>query len=140
MVKWPHSFSELPALKSFCMFCGVGILIVYLLQSTWFVAWMAIDQQRIEARKNGLLVCITHPPEARTALCPGAKRNHLQRACAVYARVLMRKPVKAAVLLFTAATFGLSVWGNVLLRQEFDPMWFLPRDSYLSQWVSARDK
>ena len=34
----------LPALKSFCIYCGVGILLVYFLQATWFVAWMAIDQ------------------------------------------------------------------------------------------------
>lgn len=34
----------LPALRSFCIFCGVGILIVYFLQSTWFVAWMVLDQ------------------------------------------------------------------------------------------------
>ena len=38
------SFQTLPALKSFCVFCGVGILVVYLLQTTWFLAWMVLDQ------------------------------------------------------------------------------------------------
>ena len=37
-------FQVLPALKSFCFFCGMGILIVYILQATWFVAWISIDQ------------------------------------------------------------------------------------------------
>ncbi len=36
--------TTLPALRSFCVFCGVGILFVYALQATWFVAWMTIDQ------------------------------------------------------------------------------------------------
>jgi len=37
-------FQILPALRSFCLFCGLGIFIIYLLQSTWFVAWMVLDQ------------------------------------------------------------------------------------------------
>jgi hypothetical protein len=44
------------------------------------------------------------------------------------------------VLLVTAVLLGVSVWGNVLLRQEFDPMWFLPKDSYLSLYVQQNDK
>ncbi len=38
------AFQILPALRSFCVFCATGIFIVYLLQATYFVAWMTIDQ------------------------------------------------------------------------------------------------
>ena len=45
-------FQVLPALKSFCIFCGVGILIVYFLQSTFFVACLALDQVNCLASKT----------------------------------------------------------------------------------------
>ena len=44
----------LPALQSFCVFCGVGILFVFFLQCTWFVSWMVIDERRIQANRYNL--------------------------------------------------------------------------------------
>ena len=43
-----------------------------------------------------------------------------------------------AVLLLTLAIFGVSVYGNFYLRHEFDPMMFLPQDSYLMRFVDTR--
>jgi len=51
-------FQTLPALRSFCLFCGVGILSVYLFQANWFVAWMVIDERRKEARRNAFCPCV----------------------------------------------------------------------------------
>ena len=53
----------LPALRSFCVFCAVGILLVYVLQTSVFVAALTRDTKRIEERKNGFLVCYTHSEE-----------------------------------------------------------------------------
>merc|ERR1719211_987664 len=50
----------LPGLKAFCLTCAIGIAAVYLLQVSWFVAWLSIDQKRINARRNGILPCIIH--------------------------------------------------------------------------------
>jgi len=58
----------------------------------------------------------------------------------IYGKFLTRFPVKIGVLVITGVLLGFSVWGNVLLRQEFDPMWFLPKDSYLSLYVEQNDK
>jgi len=58
----------------------------------------------------------------------------------IYGRFLTLRPVKMGVLVTTGVLLGASVWGNVLLRQEFDPMWFLPKDSYLSLYVEQNDK
>ena len=38
------SFQVLPALKSFCIYCGIGILMVYFLQVTFFTGCMVLDQ------------------------------------------------------------------------------------------------
>jgi hypothetical protein len=34
----------LPALRSFCMYCAIGMLYVYFLQTTFFVGCMVLDQ------------------------------------------------------------------------------------------------
>ena len=44
------------------------------------------------------------------------------------------------VLLFTLVLTGFGIYGNVLLRQEFDPTWFLPEDTYISQWFVNNKK
>ena len=48
--------------------------------------------------------------------------------------------LKAAVVVATASLASVSAVGLARLRQEFDPMWFLPSDSYLAQWVEANDR
>ena len=47
-------------------------------------------------------------------------------------------PSKLLVLLFTTAVFGVSVYGNFYLRHEFDPMMFVPQDSYIKRFVDTR--
>ena len=39
------------------------------------------------------------------------------------------KPIaKIFVLILTTGILGVSVWGNIELRQEFDPMWFCQKN------------
>jgi len=121
----------LPALKSFCLFCAVGLIVVYLLQATWFIAWFSIDQRRIEAGRNGSLVCYTHTNFQPNKL---SQKNILQSVFKSIAKAVIRWPARIAIILASLTLLGVSIWGNVLLRQEFNPVWFLPADSYLAQW------
>eukprot|EP00092_Neocalanus_flemingeri_P008175 GFUD01008815.1.p1 GENE.GFUD01008815.1~~GFUD01008815.1.p1 ORF type:complete len:989 (+),score=163.46 GFUD01008815.1:223-3189(+) len=121
----------LPALQSFCIFCAVGLIVVYILQATWFVAWFSIDQRRIEEQRNGSIMCIKHKDFKPNKF---SQKNILQTIFKAIANVIVLKPVKALIILFTLVILGFSVWGNILLRQEFNPIWFLPPDSYLAQW------
>jgi len=34
---------------------------------------------------------------------------------------------------------GVSIYGNTLLKQKFDPMWFLPDDSHLALFIHKRE-
>ena len=123
----------LPALQSFCIFCAVGLIVVYILQATWFVAWFSLDQRRIEAGRNGSLVCYTHKDFQPNKF---SQRNILQTLFKHLAKVVITVPGKAAVISLSLVFLGFSVWGNILLRQEFNPIWFLPPESYLAQWHS----
>ena len=48
----------LPAIHAFCVTSTIAIASVFVLQTTWFVAWMAIDQRRIDERRNGFIPCL----------------------------------------------------------------------------------
>ena len=51
---------KLPSLRSFCMFCAIGIFAVFIFQATLFVACVALDLRRIQQNKNGCLACYQH--------------------------------------------------------------------------------
>ena len=61
--------------RSYCVFAAVGILAVYLLQSTLFVAWFAIDLRRVESRRNGIVFCFKHAPQEPQSWSPGLAAN-----------------------------------------------------------------
>merc|ERR1712018_576393 len=52
----------LPALYSFCIYCGIGVMIVYFLQATYFVAVLTFEIRRIRANRNAFLPFIHSKP------------------------------------------------------------------------------
>ena len=54
------SFQQMPGLQSFCVCTAVALASIYLLQLTWFTAWLVIDERRKEAGRDGLLPCLVH--------------------------------------------------------------------------------
>jgi hypothetical protein len=115
-------------------------------------------QKRIEARRNGFLPCLKHDAATDNFSNeleqnienkqksvegigpPKSKPDLLQVAFHHYSQILLTKPAQIFVLMLSSSLMGVSIWGNVELRQEFDPMWFLPKDSYLAQWSQTNGK
>ena len=127
----------LPALQSFCVYCAVGISAIYIYQATIFTAALGIDQKRIEARRNGLIPCIKHKNWQPNTV---SQRNFAQEIFSKYGALLSRWPVKLIVLVATMGLASCGVWGLTQLRQEFNPVWFIPPESYLSKWFAANEK
>ena len=44
------------------------------------------------------------------------------------------------VALTTAGILGMSLYGNYFLEHEFDPLHFLPKDSYLMRFINTRTR
>lgn len=128
------AFTILPALKSFCIYAAVGIIATFIFQASFFVAWMSLDQRRIESNRNGCCPCYVHPQPA--AQENASSTSILQKGFRKLANFMMKPPVKICVILFTLVLTGVGVFGNILLRQEFDPTWFLPQDTYIAQWFA----
>jgi len=124
----------LPALQSFCLYCAVGILAVYIYQATIFVAAFSLDQRRIESRRNGCMPFIKHKNWEPNDL---SKRDIAQEVFEKFGRLIMHPASKVCVILFTLGWLSVGGWGLSMLRQEFNPIWFIPQDSYLSGWFAA---
>jgi len=136
------SSTVLPALRSFCLWCGVGILAVYFYQATFFAACLALDCRRLASNRNGLCPCYTHKQVEKQAEESKEDAQSLSFGQKVFSRVgraCLSTPGQILVLLMAAGLLGGGVYGTTQLQQEFDPIWFLPPTSYLRQWFEASD-
>ena len=123
----------LPALRSFCLWCGVGILATYTLQVTLFAAALALDCRRLHQARNGCCPCYTHAGSA----APDTRGAVSGRLFSALADCVLSAPGRVAVLGLALAALGCGAWQCSGLRQEFQSVWFLPPSSYLRQWFTA---
>ncbi|XP_059488991.1 protein patched homolog 2-like [Neocloeon triangulifer] len=122
----------LPSLRSFCIYAAVGILATYILQATFFTAWFSLDLRRIESNRDGCFFCIQYK-NYKPNDC--SKKDFFKSAFdKILGSILFKTPVKILVLLSTGVLLIVGSWGLSLLRQEFDPVWFLTQSSYLFKY------
>ena len=57
-----------------------------------------------------------------------------------YTDFLTWKSVKIVIIILTLGLFGASIYGNVMIQEEFDPWLFLDPKSYVSQFKAVQDK
>ncbi|KAF2904389.1 hypothetical protein ILUMI_01779 [Ignelater luminosus] len=126
----------LPCLGSFCLYAATGVLLTFVFVVTFFIACFTLDQRRIEANRNGALICYTHknykPNECSQRRISDTVFN------AVYSKVIFTIPGKVIVLLITVISLGFSIESTLKLEQRFDPMWFIPKNTYLAKYVEKR--
>ena len=100
----------MPGLQSFCVCTAVGLATIYLLQLSWFTAWLVLDERRREAARNSLLPCLVHRQSEAGPSSLTSSRLRL-RVFSVYERVTASWLYKAAVLLLAAGGGGLRPFG-----------------------------
>ena len=66
----------MPGLRSFSISCGIAIGAIFVLQTSWFVACLTLDQRRIDGRRNGFAPCIVYGKKRE-----GARRPSCAAAC-----------------------------------------------------------
>ena len=50
--------SAIPMLKDTCLFASIGVFLLFLYMTTFFVGFLTLDQMRIEDKRDGFLCCI----------------------------------------------------------------------------------
>jgi predicted RND superfamily exporter protein len=139
----------LPALRSFCLWCSIGIVAVYLFQATLFAAFLALDCRRLKGNRNGLCPCYRHAekPSSSSSSSSNSSNSSNTRSSKDFSfsqkifdylgRVILSWPGMIVVLAAAAGLTAGGVYGLTQLQQKFDPVWFLPPSSYIAEWFTA---
>lgn len=129
--------SSLPALRSFCVYASIGIIIIFFFQTTWFVALLAIDERRVETQRNGCCCCITHSKSADGDEQEIRQPGRTTKIFKVLASKLISVSAKTGVILFTGILLVIGVYGMAHLKMEFRPEWMLDPDAEVTHWYMA---
>lgn len=129
------AISSMPGLQSFCISTAIGLAAIYLLQLSWFVAWMCLDEKRVLAGRDGVLPCIQHPPQSKGLGCTAPWSSSGWTMAKIYSQLLSSNIFRMTILISTVSFFSVGVWGWTLMKMKFDPTLLLPGDSYLREWI-----
>ncbi|XP_067946636.1 patched domain-containing protein 3-like [Watersipora subatra] len=126
----------LPALRDFCVYATIGIIAVFIVQATFFTACVVLDERRRQARRNGCCCCYVHKETYTPSSC--SQRDLQQKVFEnFYGPTLLKLPVKIIILLVSLAFLGFGIYGAVFLKQDYDPNVFIPKDSYVKDYVNS---
>ncbi|XP_045159868.2 patched domain-containing protein 3-like isoform X1 [Mercenaria mercenaria] len=126
----------IPSLSTFCLYAAIGVLALYILQATFFVACVTLDEKRIDSKRNACIMCYKHDDNYK----PGKYYSFsLQYAFMrnIWGPLLTKIPVKVIVILAAFAMTGVNIWSFIRIKHDFDPSMYLPKDSYSQKYVEA---
>ncbi|XP_043281988.1 NPC intracellular cholesterol transporter 1-like [Venturia canescens] len=129
----------LPSLQSFCIYAAVGVMMTFLLQVTFFVAFFTLDMKRVESKRNGVIPCIVHEKYELIYLKP-SKSISWRFIDFLYSKIILTVPGKIVVILVTIGVASFGILGCCQLEQWFDPEWFIPTDTYLSDFIKVKNE
>lgn len=121
----------LPSLRSFCVFAAMAIFMTYFYVVTFFVAVLTLDEKRVAKNLNGILPCIKHASN-KPACEPRLMWRFLHN---FYGKFVLTKPGKIIVIASVIALTAFSIERVTHIKQKFDPMWFIPSQTYYSKYV-----
>ncbi|XP_076549025.1 patched-related protein 9 isoform X2 [Osmia lignaria lignaria] len=124
----------LPSLQSFCIYAAFGVLLTFLFQITFYVAFFTLDARRVESKRNSIVPCIIHENFTPKFVSPQEELSS-KIITKLYSNVILTKPGKIMTILITIIAASAGVKGLLQLQQWFDPGWFIPDHSYLSKYI-----
>jgi len=126
------AMTSFPGLQSFCICAAFAIAAIYLFQISWFVAWMVLDEQRIEQRRNGIVPFIIHKdwePQVWTQVDITAKA--MSSASRLFKSVLFQ----AFIIVLAMVIFSIGVFGICEIKFGHLGVKLVPKDSYFRAWI-----
>ena len=126
-----------PSLKYFCICAVISIIFIYLFQTSFFVAWMVLDQKRIIEKRNGFFPFIIHDDWEE----PKWSRKDMSTVIASkVSKIFEIYPFRIFIIVFTIALLSVGIWGASQIKVEYDIKFLIPEDSYLKAWIRQNDK
>ena len=128
--------SFFPALQSFCVSAALAIAAIYIFQTTWFVAWMALDQIRVEQGRNGIIPCVVHKNWEPSS--SASQKDFGALITSQYSKLIELRIFQISVILLTAAFLSFGIWGSYEIKVEYNVGKLLPEDSYTRDFVKQK--
>lgn len=128
--------SVLPALGNFCAYASMGIFAVFLQMISFFLAWLVIDQRRIDAKRDGIFCCWKKDDDWTPNIC--SQKSIIEMIFKIYAEAIEKSAFKAMVLLISCGLFGVSCYGVSQLKAEFDVVNWFPPDTSVVSYMKAQ--
>lgn len=130
--------SKVPAVYWLCYYAAPTIFIDFIYQTTFFVALIVLDEQRVEAKKRDCFSCLAAPQretedgeEVEDEVPEG---SIVDRFMVWYSDFLMKPIVKIIVLAIFFGIFSGLAYSASLLKQEFYFTDVLPSGSYVADF------
>ena len=124
--------SILPALGTFCAYAAFGIFAVFIYMASFFLAWLVIDQRRIDARRDGCICCWKKSDSWNPNEC--SQKSLMDSVFKKCADFLVMFPVKITILIITFVLLGASIYGVSEIQSNFDFVDWFPEDSYVTEY------
>lgn len=157
-------------LQSFCIYASIGLACIFFLQVSWLVAWLVLDERRIENNKNGLLPCIVHQ-SSKLSVTENHNNNNtsdetkeadvkIEKLVCVLNQIKqhvkesdIKKVIRnalescissvfysAVVICLSSGFLAVGVYGLIQIKYNFDPLVLVPSDSYFSRFLEVNDQ
>jgi len=107
---------------------------------TFFVACMALDEKRIDARKIMNCPCIQPKPDDWKP----SRLNDIRVGQYVFGKMLpkmiFKLPMKITIVFYTLGVFGVGLYGVTQMKSEYDPVTYMDALSYQRRYFDALEK
>ena len=126
-----------PSLKYFCICAMLSITFIYIFQTSFFVAWMVLDQKRITEKRNGFIPFIVHNDWQQPEW---SKKDISTLIVSKVARVFEIYSFRIFIIIYTLAMLSIGIWAAFEIKVEYDIKFIIPEDSYLKAWIRQNEK
>ncbi|CAI5485919.1 unnamed protein product [Closterium sp. Naga37s-1] len=135
--------SQLPALRDFMIYAAVGVILVFIYQTTFFVACLTLDLFRQRENRMDVFCCVVSTAGPNDGCCRREydpdKPDFLHTVFGAYVPKVILHPVgKIVVLLLTAGLLAWGVYGAVHVRNDFNMEWLVPKNAYVFKVFDVR--
>ena len=125
-----------PGLRYFCLTSVFSIASIFLLQTSWFLAWMTLDQKRMRDKRDGFFPCIVHKNWTPSAW---SQRDYGKLMMSTFSKIFKFRLFQALVMIATLAFLCLNIYGSTQLPVEYHPKLLIPNPSYVRSAVDMAE-
>lgn len=110
---------------------------IYIFALTFFTACFCLDQKRLESNRNGIIPTIQYPSDYKKNECSQLNLTN-EFFHILYDKIILTRGGKIVVVAITVICLAFSVQSVFKLEKHFEPAWFIPKQTYLAEYMAAK--